>query len=336
MLLPRLIPIALLLAACSSSSPKSDAQSVSVVGQGAPVGVCPDDSDLRGEGVGADYQQALVMAQKAIAGQIQSTVSASSRSHVSSTEDADGNEILKSSFEMETKVLMDLDNAQDAKAVSSQPYNGKVKVVACMSRSDAMKPFNLKARVLQDSLHLVAKSYEGTVHPLQKNKTYLKGRSLYIRYVANRNILQGFGVVDSSASAAADQDYAYMHSDFSDFLSTYAIYFESPEDDFEQSVFSVISQNFSVVRGQCRGGLVLKAGTQNLKCSEGGFGIKCSVTLTLSGSSCDGERYFDLQAIVAGTGKYDESEAMDRLNKNVQKAEWLPDWRRELNRWRMK
>jgi len=335
MLLPLLIPVALLLAACSSSSPKSESTSTPVARQGAPVGVCPGD-DLRGEGVGIDYQQALVMAQKAIAGQIQSAVSASTHSRVSSVEDSDGNEIIQSSFDMETKVLTNLENAQDARVVLNHPHDGKVKVVACMSRSDAMKPFNLKARVLQDSLHLVAKSYEGTAHPLQKNKAYRSGRGMYIRYMANRNILQGFGMVDPAASAAADADYAYMHNDFSNFLASYAIYFESPENDLEQSVFSVVSQNFNVVGGQCKGGLVLRAGSQNLNCKEGGFGIKCSVSLTLSGSSCDGERYFDLQANVAGTGKYDEAEAMDRLNKNVQKAEWLPEWRRELNRWRLK
>lgn len=302
----------------------------------APLAHCPDETDLRGEGIDADYQQAVVLAQKAIAAQIQSNVSASTQTRVSSTEDADGNEIIKSSFDMETKVLTHLENAQDAKVISKQPHLGKTKVVACMSRTDAMKPFLFKAGLLQDSLHLYAKTYEGASHPLQKNKTYKLGRQVYIRYVANRNILQSFGMVDSVASAAVDADYAYMHQDFSQFLSTYTIYFEQPETDEEQSIFSVVSQNFSVVSGECRGGIVLKAGSQNLNCKEGSLGIKCSVTLTLSGSSCEGERYFDLQASVAGTGRYDESEAMDRLNKNIQKAEWFTDWRRELNRWRMK
>ncbi|SHG82276.1 hypothetical protein SAMN05720766_104190 [Fibrobacter sp. UWH9] len=317
-----------------SANPSADQGQAAINAQSS--GTCPDDTDLRGEGIDADYNQAVVLAQKAIAAQIQSTVSAATHTKVSSTEDADGHEIIKSSFDMETKVLAHLENAQDAKVVLKQPHNGKVKVVACMSRNDAMKPFRFKAGVFQDSLHLYAKTYEGASHPLQKNKTYKLGRQVYIRYVANREILRSFGMVDEASSAATDADYAYMHNDFSQFLSTYAMYFEAPENDVERSIFSVVSQNFSVVSGQCKGGLVLKAGVLDQNCKEGSLGIKCSATLTLTGSSCEGERYFELHASAAGTGKYDEAEAMDRLNKNIGKAEWFADWRRELNRWRMK
>lgn len=300
-------------------------------------GVCSDPTDLRAEGIGADYQQALMIAQKGISAQIQSTVSATSRTSLTQTEDADGNEIVRSSFDMESKVLTRLENAQDVKVVSSQPHNGKIKVTACMTRSDAMKPFLLKSRILQDSLHLFAKSYEGATHPLQKNKTYKSGRQVYIQYVANRNILQSFGMLDAAASAAADADYAYMHGDFSNFLAGYAIYFDAPQDELEQEIFAVVSRNFSVVGGECSGsGILLKAGIQNRSCKEGSLGIKCSAMLTLTGSSCSGERYFDLHANVAGSGKYDETEAMDKLNKNIQKADWFADWQRELNRWRMK
>lgn len=325
---------ALLFVACSSSVPQNEAKpTVDVV----PVAArCPDISDLRGEGVAANYQQALAIAQKSVAAQIQSTVSATSRSRVSQTEDADGKEIIQSSFDIEAKVLTRLENAQDVKVVSSEDLGDGIRVVACMSRANAMKPFTMKAQVLQDSLHLAAKAYEGTVHPIQKNKNYKTGRRIYIQYVTNRNILESFGVVNSEASAAVDADYAAMHNDFSNFLANYAMYFETPEDELSQSVFSVVSQNFSVVGGECKSGLLMKAGAQNLNCKDGSLGVKCSVTLTLTGASCEGERYFDLQADVAGSGKYDESEAMEKLHKNILKAEWFTEWRRELNRWRMK
>lgn len=340
----KLLPFALLLVACSSGTIQKEAEPAvavatsaeSLLNESATVS-CPAETDLRGEGVAADYEQALTIAQKSVSAQIQSTVSASSRSKVVQTEDADGNEIVQSSFDLESKVLTRLENAQDVKVVSNETVaGGKVKVVACMSRSDAMKPFVLKSRILQDSLYLLSKTYEGASHPIQKNKAYKDVRREYISYVTNRNILESFGMVDQAASAVADSEYVAVHSDFANFLMSYAFYFATPENEMEQSIFSVVSKNFSVIGGECKGGIILKAGSQNLNCKEGSLGIKCSVTLTLTGSSCEGERYFDLQETVAGSGKYTEAEAIEKLNKNIQKAEWFAEWRRELNRWRMK
>lgn len=330
--------LALLIVACSSSSPQQEnvATAKPVLPQVQTEVSCAEESDLRGEGVGPNYQQALVIAQKGIAAQIQSSVSAVSRSVVSQVEDSDGNEIIKSSYDVEASVLTRLENAQDVKVVQNQPYKGQVKVVACMSRSDAVKPFKIKSRILQDSLHISTKAFEGALHPLLKGKFYRNGRQTYIEYVANRNILQSFGAVDSAASAAVNADYSLMHKSYSDFVANYVISFENPSNELEQLVFAEISKNYKVVGGSCKGGLHLKAGSQNLNCKEGSLGIKCSVTLTLSGSSCEGELYFDLQASVAGAGKYDESEAMEKLNKNVQKAEWLSQWSDVLNQWRLK
>lgn len=357
MKLSLLIFAAMFFAACSSSlqnpSPHSESSVRAAANQeyallesqpaevppvaAPPVAAsCSDPSDIRGEGVASDYQQALAFAQKNIAAQIQSSVEATTQTSLSQTEDAANHEIIKSSFEMESRLFTHLDNAQDIHVVTTQFQNGSVKVVACMTRSDAMKPFVLKSKLLQDSLQLYAKSYEGATHPLQKNEIYRLARNIYIQYLANRNVLQTFGSVDASESAAVDEDYSAMNHDFSNFLTNYAIYFTAPENELERSIFSVISQYFNVVLGDCKGGLLLKASSQNQTCKEGSVGIKCSLTLVLTGSSCEGERYFELNANVAGVGKYDESEAMERLNENVQKAEWFSEWRHELDRWRMK
>lgn len=333
---PALLGVASLVSC--SSSPKEEAVQVQTApAVEAPLIMdesCPNPSDLRGFGIAENPAAAEQLAQKNIAAQIQSTVVAASNAKISETTDADGNEMVQSSFQVESKVITRLENAQDVKIIASRQQGGKSGVVACMSRSDAMKPYVNRARILQDSLHFVAKTFEGAVHPLIMNKTYKTGQRIYNQYVVTSSILNSLGMVVEASTA--DSDYKSMHDAFTGFLSNYAMYFEPPQSELENAIYTVVSQNFSVVSGECRGGLLLTAGSQNEKCSEGSLGIKCSATLILNGSSCEGESYFNLMADVSGSGKYSEDEAKEKLKKNIQKAEWFTEWRRELNRWRLK
>lgn len=297
---------------------------------------CPEETDLRGQGVAESPQAAQLIAQKDLASQIQASVVAATALKKSETVDAEGNEILRSSLDINSRVFTRLENAQDARVEASITQNEKTGVVVCMSRENAVKPYSFRAKLLQDSLHLMAKTYEGAVHPLLKNKTYKKARAAYIRFVATRNVLDSFGNPKDEVSESAEADYAYMHEDFTQFLSSYAMYFATPKTEIERNIFSVVSQNFTVLTGSCSGGIVLTASEGSPKCADVSMGVKCSTTISLSGSSCEGETYFTLLADVSGVARYDKSEAMDLLSKNVAKAEWLPEWRLELNRWRMK
>ena len=79
---------------------------------------CPDD-DLRGVGIAGDASTALVLAQKDIAVQIQSVVVARIEDVRRSDVDANGNELVQSSYEAKTQVLARLQNAQDAKPIAT-------------------------------------------------------------------------------------------------------------------------------------------------------------------------------------------------------------------------
>lgn len=335
----------------SSSSQKSEAQGVAskVVLQTSSVSnvslseqlqsyACPNVDDLRGIGIADDAGAALLMAQKDIAAKIQSVVVAQTEQTRQSNVDAAGNETLASSFEAKTKVITRLQNAQDAKAVASLNVGGKNGVVACMQRSDAARPFVKESSLLQDSVALAIKTFEEQKHPIVKNKAFKNAREVYVRLLAVEDVLHGLGVKSEKdikpVFDAAQQKY-------NDFRSRYAFYYQEEngaDESAEQrrSVFERISAKYPVRAAECsEGGLLLKLNVSPAQCIEKSLGLSCTATLTLNGSSCDGESYFSVNGKVKGNGRYDKSEALERLNQNISNGDWFNDWAKELNKWRL-
>ena len=141
---------------------------------------CPDD-DLRGVGIAGDASTALVLAQKDIAVQIQSVVVARIEDVRRSDVDANGNELVQSSYEAKTQVLTRLQNAQDAKPIATLNAGDKFGVVACMRRADAARPFIQEFNLLQDSLKLAVKLFEEQKHPLVKNDAFRTAQDAFVR-----------------------------------------------------------------------------------------------------------------------------------------------------------
>ena len=72
-----------------------------------------------------------------------------------------------------------------------------------------------------------------------------------------------------------------------------------------------------------------------VSCVEKSLGLSCSENLNLIGSSCEGEMYFNINATVKGSGRYDKNEAIERLNQNISNGYWFESWSDELNKWRL-
>lgn len=299
---------------------------------------CPDASFLRGQGIADDLSSALVVAQKDISSQIQSALTAKSEMAKSQSEDALGKEVIQSSYSMEAQVLTRLENAQDAKATVKMEQNGKFGVVACMSRADAAKPFQDAFTLLQDSVITESKIFAEQNHPMQKINAYKQGKSAFVQLLSVSHVLESLNLPMENKAKDA---FVTMQQGYNDFYSQYAFYFQQTASENptialqNQLLFERMSKNYSVRNSACNNGLNLVAEISPASCGEGSLGISCSAEINMSGTSCQGEPYFNLHAKVKGNGRYDEKEAMDRLNKNISSGDWFNEWQNELNKWRI-
>lgn len=299
---------------------------------------CPDD-DLRGVGIAGDASTALVLAQKDIAVQIQSVVVARIEDVRRSDVDANGNELVQSSYEAKTQVLARLQNAQDAKPIATLNAGDKFGVVACMRRADAARPFIQEFNLLQDSLKLAVKLFEEQKHPLVKNDAFRTAQDAFVRLTDIGSVIKCIGAeFDDQSKSMFDS----LQQKYSVFRSQYAFYYQLADgkdalvSQLHRSTFERISERYPVRTAKCTSGLLLKLDISPVECSEGSLGINCVSDLYLSGSSCEGESYFSLQAKVKGAGRYDTKEAKKRLRENVSKGAWFKEWVIELDKWRLK
>ena len=298
---------------------------------------CPNADDLRGVGFADDASAALALAQKDISAKIQSVVVAKTEETRRANIDASGNETIQSSFEAKTQVFTQLQNAQDAKSIATLTVGGKFGVAACMAKADAAKPFIRELEVVQDSVMLALKIFEEQKHPIIKNNAFKAAQDLYARTVSTGAILAGLGVASENK---VKEPFEVSQKNYNDFRAQYAFYYQAENVDasvlsLRRAVFERLSAKYSVRSAECKNGLLLKLEVSPAECGEGSLGISCVSDLYLSGSSCEGDSYFGLQAKVKGAGRYDVNEAKKRLNENISKGDWFNEWIPELDKWRL-
>ncbi|MBR6453195.1 MAG: hypothetical protein IKS97_01230 [Fibrobacter sp.] len=321
----------------SSSQLQSVAESVSL-SEMLNSHACPNADDLRGQGIADNASSALTIAQKDIAAKIQSVVVAKTEETRKSNVDAAGNETLQSSFETNTQVITRLQNAQDARSIATLTQAGKFGVVACMTKSDAAKPFVRESALLQDSVKLALKIFEEQKHPIIRNNAFKAASEMYSRILSIGTLLEGLNVkFDNKVKA----DFETEQQKYNDFRSQYAFHYQVVNSDASvapqvRSVFERISAKYPLRVADCtNNGLLLKLDVSPESCSEGSLGIACSMTMNLEGSNCEGESYFSVNAKVKGSGRYDVNEAKERLNENISKGDWFNEWAVELDKWRL-
>ena len=298
---------------------------------------CPNADDLRGQGIAANASSAITIAQKEIAAQIQSVVVAKTEETRHSNVDVAGNETLRSSFESNTQVITKLQNAQDAKPIITLTQAGSYGVVACMTKSDAAKPFIREANLLQDSVVLALKIFEEQKHPIIKNNAFKAARDMYVQTLSIVSVLEGLGFNQENK---VKESFEAEQRKYNDFRSQYAFYYQLDEADASvlsqrRAVFERISAKYPVRAAACSKGLLLKLDVSSEVCKDGSLGVSCTADLNLSGSNCEGEPYFSVHAKVKGSGRYDVNEAKERLNANIANGDWFNEWTSELDKWRL-
>lgn len=295
---------------------------------------CPE-GQLQGIGTAEDYDQAFGFAVTKIAQQIQSSVTAANTSIVREDMSSDGDESLRSSYEMKSRVSVQLRNLQDVHPLTTLTRDGMTGVVACMSREDAAKPYRQDYQSARDALISAMAVLDVTTHPLEKFSNYDIMVDAYKKYKAAVHILESIGFDDGYGDI--EENYKKSLEGYNAFKSRYKIYYDGSLDAEEATkIFQELSKKVflqTMMDTACEIGLVLSLELTEPKCKEGGLGVTCTEVVALNGSSCAGETYFTLGATLKGVGRFDESEAKSKIVNSIEKGDLLTEWMKELNRW---
>ena len=172
-----------------------------------------------------------------------------------------------------------------------------------------------------------------------KNDAFRTAQDAFVRLTDIGSVIKGIGAeFDDQSKSMFDS----LQQKYSVFRSQYAFYYQLADgkdalvSQLHRSTFERISERYPVRTAKCTSGLLLKLDISPVECSEGSLGINCVSDLYLSGSNCEGEPYFSLQAKVKGAGRYDTKEAKKRLKENVSRGAWFKEWVIELDKWRLK
>ena len=320
--------------ATDRSQPSAQAAPQIPLGEELRMQRCPE-ANLQGTATADDYDQALDIAITKIAVQIQSSVTASNTAVKREQVNANGKDNIESSFESQSNVSTQLRNRQDVHVLKTLARDGLVGVVACMSRDDAAKPYRQDYQTARDALVSSMAVLQMTSHPLEKFSNYDKMVEAYATYKLSVQILESLGFKDGYGDI--EENYAKAQESYNEFKSRYKIYFEgSLEAEEGSKIFQELSKKINlqtILDTACEVGLVLSLELSDPKCKEGGLGISCTEVVALNGNSCSGETYFTLGATLKGVGRLDEAEAKSKIINNIEKANTLADWLKELNRW---
>lgn len=338
-----IVAAGLLLMSCAGSSDKgpsniASAGDVTALRHDLAQVSCPVESDLRGEGVGTNASEALSMAQAEIARQIHSSVQAVNTS-LKRSERNEGKETITASFSMRNEVSSSLENAEDARLVKSSNIVGAVGTVACMSRSDAVKPYLVQKSQKSDSLSRSLLSYFEQTNPKEKIRLASEIESLYYSLDLVCKVISSL-TVSTAIQEELKASYATFQKDFSQWKSNLKFYFMDQEysdsrlKNLETSLFAELSKSIpmELTRERYENGVhfVMQG---SVSCGKSSFGLSCKVPLVLRGESDTGESYFILEQTFKGTGRHDEDEAMNNLHANLNKKSLNP-WITEIEMWK--
>lgn len=294
---------------------------------------CPQGM-LQGVATAGDYNQALDIAVAQIAVQIQSSVKSENFSKRVSAIAADGNESIEENFQMRSRVTSSIRNRQDVHVNQTIARDGIVGVVACMDRNDAAKPFRQDYQSARDQLVSTMAVLATTNHPLEKFQNYAGLLRAYARYQESAMVLQSLGIDDGFGDI--ESDYRRALDGYNEFRSHYRLYMDGAiETDEGRYLFAEISKRIRLqsLEDSCVAGVVLDLEISDPKCKEGGLGVSCVEVVALNGKSCSGETYFTLGGTFRGMGRRSETEAREKLLKDLSRNDFITEWIKEISRW---
>jgi len=312
----RILFFAVLLLGCSQ--PKNTAS-------------CPADS-LTGRGMGESRQEALTMARVDISSQIHLSITAANEYSLSQLWQ-NNKENLEKIFNSQVNQTTELLNAQDAKLQSVKKEGNNVKVLACMSREDAAKPYIDKLPQINDSLNFAVQKMLAQTHPLAKKEAALTAANLKMRQIITSQILRGLG---RPAELPNDEPYKAMIKNYENNFSAFKFIWEDDGNPVSQVLLANISSRYKIETGTCVQGLkLIPVLVREIQCEQSQFGPQCSYWPALEGRSCDNELYFTLRGqMVRATGERNENDAMRKLYAIIPAAPFWNEWLAELDKYK--
>jgi len=296
-------------------------------------GVQCSSEDFRGVGIAQNESEAIAQARSMIAGQIKSSISYKSESKMDQRV-VDGKEHLDSRNTIQTRQESSLLNAQDVQIKTSIVKSGSYGVVACMSRTNAAKPYAARQMRIADSLSILAQVASVEKSPKSKRELWQRTSSLYNEYLENGKVLQSLGL-SSEKNEEVLNLYEFVKSDYQNFCSSQEIYWAGANDYGSKILYSKLSGDFVLKSGKCENGLQLSLLDSEINCeykaSLGNY--MCSFRPILKGESCVGETFFLLPLNPALSMANKTSRAAEsKLEAKIRSVD-IGQWKQELKKW---
>lgn len=281
---------------------------------------CPSPTDLRAVGFGENYSRALHYAVGEIGRQISSSVHVVSQSRKTSLRDTSGQENLSSSYDVNSTISVKVENLQDVHVVKELKMGDQTAVVACMHRSDAIKPYWPNYEKYEKQLSRSIEEYKAD-EPYRKMNAVIDADSLYERFFYYGSFVKG---IDPSNTGfdLLNQEYFKMQKDFSRFRAEYTIYLNANREGAVYSNFvHQIFDESKVKKGgdACRYGIVIDFNQGPPQCSDSFVGNKCTIPVKIDVRSCSGKDIYStevqLTAMVNTPDHKDEKSLEDAILK---------------------
>jgi hypothetical protein len=287
--------------------------------------------EFLGFGIGENDGEALSIAHSELAKQINSSVKVTTERTVSQQK-LNENENISSIYESRAVMESVLSNASDARIVHKKQSGSKTGITVCISKENAAKPYVQRQSLLQDSLEFTAASVLNATRPKQKSEARSKASVLWIRMLANNDLLKSWGF-GSDISRAKDL-HDSVENNYKDYCKNMKIYWEDSGNECSDASFAVLSKIAKLEKSGCASGLKLSFACAE-KCKSVSYGMECSFEPSLAIGTCEGERYSLLRAKepVTGFDMHSASRAMENLAENLPKAAFFSEWEKEINEW---
>lgn len=294
---------------------------------------CPNFDDFRGIGIGSNESEALAQARSNMAlehfsSEIKSDI------HISGQ---NINQIATSKTRTNITQESTLMNPQDAKLHHVAVQNKNVGVVACMARADAAKSYKQMQNLLQDSIEFVASVGIKTTHPKEKNEARSKANSLWIKILANQDLLKSWGI-DSDISKAKEIR-AALEDNCKDFCLNQKIHWKAERESLYSDIaFAKLSQNLKIEKTNCAGNdILLVYKDEKPECKkEHGMVYVCPYKASLSIKSCRENEYLQLKSENLEGVNVSMEYALEHLREKLDVANFWREWEDELKKWRLK
>ncbi|GHV17065.1 hypothetical protein AGMMS49938_17620 [Fibrobacterales bacterium] len=293
-------------------------------------------NELKGYDVAENFETALGKSRAQISLQVQSSIENQSEL-IQKMVQQNGMEYNETYWENLIRQNTKLLNAQDARVVFRKMQNGETGVVACMSKSDAAKPYLVKINRLSDSLELFIGEELSQNHPLKKKNAFIKSNELYANFLVTSQIIQTLGAGGDN-QANIEYKYRSMQDDFKNFRSKYEFILQIDGTQIGNIITQKLSSRYKLSRtGECESGLgvQIKQKKSKIECSPSSFGETCYYELVLLGGSCDNvNEWFVLREVIKANDSNAEF-AKKRLLRKLENDSFWNAWFFELDKWSM-